>query len=149
MQRRTGSWLLVLMLAFSLTACSGSDEKKPEQTKESSVETPLPELDDVRKETYEDYSFAGYKGTMEICYREEALFYQKWNLSLDKKKKAKKAYEAVCAQFTSENGAGEEANAGDGSLLSTSWKTGTEDITAQMTAGDAGYSVSFQITETQ
>lgn len=135
------------MLALSLTACSGSDEKKPEQTKESSAETPIPELDDVRKETYEDYSFAGYKGTMEICYREDALFYQKWNLSIAEKKKAKKAYKSVCKQFTSENGEGQKSNAED--LLATSWKTDTEDITAQMTKSDTGYVVSFQITETQ
>lgn len=151
MRRRTGAWLLVLLMAFGVTACgnSGKDTDKASTTakSETTKETPIPQLDGVRTETYDNYSYAGYEGTMEYCYRDDALFYHKWYLSLDDKKKAKKAYKAVCAEFKNQYGAGEAADDKASAFYTTSWKTDTEEITVQHTKTDSSYEVSFTVTE--
>lgn len=150
MKNRTQAWILILLLSLSITSCSksktnGQIESTPITEEESF--TPVPMLDNVTVDQYENYSYAGYEGTMEYCYRDEALFYHKWYLSFDDKKKAKKAYQAVCAQFESEHGAGEEASDKASGFYATSWKTDTEDITVQNVKTDSSYEVSFTVTE--
>lgn len=151
MRRRTGAWLLVLLMAFGVTACGNSekdtDKASTTAKSETTKETPIPQLDGVRTETYDNYSYAGYEGTMEYCYRDDALFYHKWYLSFDDKKKAKKAYKAVCAEFESQYGAGESADDKASAFYTTSWKTDTEEITVQHTKTDSSYEVSFTVTE--
>lgn len=153
MRRKTGAWLLVLLMALSVTACANSEKDANEASSKvtaenkATKETPIPQLDGVRTETYNNYSYAGYEGTMEYCYRDESLFYHKWYRSFDDKKKAKKAYKAVCAQFESEHGEGEVANDKASAFYTTSWKTDTEEITVQNMKTDSSYEVSFIVTE--
>ena len=148
--RRTKAWLLILLLSLSITSCSKSNNnEQPQNTSVTEEEsfTPVPMLDNVTVDEYEDYSYAGYTGTMTYCYRDNAPYYHKWYTNFPKKKSANKAYKKICSEFESQYGTGEVANDKASAFYTTSWKTDTEEITVQNMKTDSSYEVSFTVTQ--
>lgn len=148
--RRTKAWLLILLLSLSITSCSKSNNnEQPQNTSVTEEEsfTPVPMLDNVTVDEYENYSYAGYTGTLTYCYRDGAPYYHKWHANFPKKGSAKKAYKTICKEFENQYGEGEVADVESSAFYTTSWKTDTEEITVQNIKTDSSYEVSFTVTE--
>ena len=168
--------LLVLLAAFQLTGCGGSDkkneDKKVEATKAPAVEPDVENVDPeenvsdiragldastaveeenkksgIRSETYEGYTYANYTGTMTFYYEDQTLLYYKWFISESDKAVAETAYDNLCAHFTAMYGDGTVTDAASSDMYTTSWKTEERSVTVQNLKTGNSYEISCTVTE--
>lgn len=164
--------LLVLLLALQLTACGNKKDKDAAATK--AVETEMPEdvvdkdenassikaatdestkaeetnkKSGIRSETYSNYSYANYTGTITFYYDGQTLLYYKWYIQDENETVAQTTYENLCKHFTTMYGEGTESNAESSNLYTTSWKTDDRQVTVQQVKNGNSYEVSFTATE--
>ena len=176
MRNRKILGLLVLLAAFQLVGCGGSDkkyaDKKVESTKAPAVEPDVENVDPeedvsdirsgldastaveeenkksgIRSETYEGYTYANYTGTMTFYYEDQTLLYYKWFLNESDEAVAETAYDNLCAHFTAMYGDGTVTDATSSGMYTTSWKTEERSVTVQNLKVENSYEVSFTVTE--
>ena len=164
--------LLVLLLALQLTACGNKKDKDETATK--AVETEMPEdvvdMDEdassikaatdestkteeknkksgIRSETYSNYSYANYTGTITFYYDGQTLLYYKWYIEDENETVAQTTYENLCKHFTTMYGDGTVSDAASSGMYTTSWKTEERSVTVQNLKVDNSYEISFTVTE--
>ena len=116
-------------------AMNGKEPDNIEKTKESGIED----------QQYNDYKYAGYKGTMHFYYMDSKLSYYHWNITEKDSKKAHTVYEDVAATLAATYGDGEENNNAASEFYTTTYNDNTV-VVQQIKNGDT-FDISFKVTE--
>lgn len=145
-QKKFITYLSLACLGMSLVSCSNSKKEVAPETvmtlpedktnkgiSEALGATPASKEKNkesgISAENYENYTFAGYDGTITFYYGETGnLMYYKWYIGETDTKKAKNIYNDVCTALTGSYGEGVEKNAESTGLYTTSWETEKEPL---------------------
>ena len=152
---------VLILLTFSLSACSKQRTVEPETVLELPVDassenvkqalsaTPSSTEDNkesgISAENYEDYTFAGYKGKISFYYTDDTLMYYKWHITENDTKQATRIYEDVCMALAGTYGEGTVSDNATSNLYTTTWETEEQQIVAQKVSSGNGYEISYMV----
>lgn len=164
MSKKTLTYLTILSLLI-ITGCGVSTKKEvpaetvmpieqdatqeeiQKQLGNSLVSTESDEESGITADNYENSTFAGHEGKISVFYNKDgSVLYYKWFTNEADKEKANKIYSDVCEALKGSYGAGEENNAENTGLYTTSFINQQQQITAQLQNNkNSGYEISYLV----